>query len=706
MAITYTPPLRDIEFAFEAAGVNDARYDAVANIDMLRSEGAETRQTLLETAKDFSSKDLLKLYQDKSHVAFANGNVITPKGYEKTYQDYVDSGLGAIVAQEKDGGMQLPKALDAAVGQMFFAANNTFSMLRVLNKSVYEGISQNAKDNDAHNAEGKLSSAQRDTMLKNLASGQWSGVMALTEPDAGSDLSNIRTKAALENDGSYRISGSKSFITAADNDYTTLDKKGNIIHLVLAKIGNDKELSLIAVPKLLFDDNGNATAKNTVNIVGIEDKMGMKHSATCTVEYANAKGWLVGERAKGMAAMFDVMNEARRQVGRQSMAIADIAYQNALAYANERRQGRAVHGAEHPSEQADPILVHPGVREMLLRQRAFIEGARVFDFLTELEGDVPQDKSAKAWVELVTNMIKFHFSEQGYQSVDLATRVYGGSGYIRETGIEEYLRDAWVARTYEGTNQIQAVAQVGRHLDKFQVFEKRVNAFIEKHPENKKFNAPLAEGMDALSASVKTVADLRAKDKNAAFAAGEELMHLFGAVALGYAWARSAALAEEKLKHSPDKAEKAFLEEKLETANFYMQRILLPQLHGRHKAITPDILDTLHMGTIRRQQVSPAAQYALIDVTGINLDKRGVTPIEVAKERVALVNKTTDTLSTAEAADAERAFIQLQLDLSDARKGDPVAEAVRAEINRLQQLRQVLPQSALDNEISAVQLRA
>ncbi|MGE0754231.1 MAG: acyl-CoA dehydrogenase, partial [Alphaproteobacteria bacterium] len=703
MPLKYSAPLKDIGFALEAAGASDSRYDDVPNIEVLRPDdkGEVMGMQMLESAGAFAQEELLPLYNKPSKANYEDGDhkVVLPDGYERAYKEYVNLGLQSISAAEKDEGMELPRALDAAATQILYAGNNSFTIIRALTKSVYEGIKHNAKDAEPGNAEGKLSSAQRDIMLKKLASGQWSGVMSMTEPNAGSDLSNLTTRADLQGDGSYKVNGTKIFITAGDNEFSTRDKDGNIIHLVLTKIAGDKGISLMAIPKFAINDDGSLGEKNGVYVSGIEHKTGMHDSATTTMQYEDAKGWLVGEREHGLAAMFDVMNEARRAVGRQSLGIADVAAQNALDYARHkdegRRMGRAAHGPEEGSKEADLIAVHPPVRDMLLKNRAFVEGARVLDLMTELEADkaAQGDKEAQQWVQLTTNMIKYHFTEEGDRTADRATQIFGGSGFISETGIGQLAQDNRVTRIYEGTNQIQAVALVGRQLPNMQIFEKRVTEFLDTTELGEKYTAPLREGLEELLKATQHMQTLAKEDKNSLNAAAEGFVDLFAKVAVGYAWARSAELAQSRLQPTVQPHEKLFLETKLATANFYMQRVLMPHIKGQHTVIGAGI-ETLAMPDleIRRQDVKPVKQLAAIPLRELvkKLGDRGLPDANaVAQARVDRVNHIADTMPEAEKRDIERTAAEVKADLGDARNGDPVAEAVKTRVRALQQKRAV-----------------
>lgn len=711
----YQASITDINFAFEAAGVWDERFNVIPEISHLRaprkkSDDAtdyEAGQLILKTAKELAEGEFLPLYENTESATYNPDTHVVklPKGYKEAHDKYVASGLQGVAASTEHGGMGLPKALDAAIAQILFAANNAFALGVSLTKSVRRGLVKNAKDAEPGNEEGKLPTRLRDIFVENLTSGKWPGLIVITEKETGSDLSLTKTQALKNDDGSYRITGEKIFITGGDNDFSTPENNGNIIHLVLVRIGDDKELSLMAVPKYLVNEEEKIGEANKVYASGLWHKMGAEHSATVTLQYEGAKGWLVGERGKGIAAMIgDVINDSRRTIGRENLGIADIAAQNSLKYARNddgkgRRMGRAMHGHENPEQPADSIIVHPGVRTMLLHQQAFVQGARVLDLLTELEADV-QDKESQQWVSLLTNMQKYQFTEEGFEVANRAVQIFGGAGYIKELGVERLVRDARVPEIYEGTNQVQATTLVGRQLPNLVVFEKRVREFTDRIGEND-YTKPLLESLNELMESSRNVESILGGDKNAANAVAETFIKLFGTVAIGYGCARSAALAQEKLKTNPPEHEKAFYEGKLETARFYMNMVLKPHIKGQHTIITPDIMDYLEMteAGIRRQNVPPVQQYAATNVTGIQLPE-GITKEGIAKARIAGVNQEmSDALPEAKKRDMLRMLYQLGLDLAEnnpQNQRDPeMTRAIKTELLRLKPLNGIIQASLL-----------
>ena len=427
---------------------------------------------------------------------------------------------------------------------------------------------------------------QKDTYLPKMVEGTWTGTMNLTEPHCGTDLGLLRTSATPQEDGSYKISGQKIFISAGEHDMSE-----NIIHLVLARIDGAPEgvkgISLFIVPKFILDENGNPGERNGVSCGSIEEKMGIHGNATCVMNYDEAKGYLIGEAHKGLRAMFTMMNEARLGVALQGLSIAETAYQNAVIYARERIQGRALSGAAAPDKKADPIIVHPDIRRNLMNIRAFNEAGRALILWTALNsdiahrsGDEAERQTADDLVGLLTPVLKGVLTDKGFEHAVMAQQVFGGHGYIEEHGMSQYVRDARIAMIYEGANGIQALDLVGRKLAlnggrAVTAFFKEVGEFCEANRENEKlsfFTKHLKKGLNDLQgATMWLMQNAMAKPDNAG-AASNDYMHLFGLVALGFMWARMARIAEEKLGRGEDN--KAFLEAKLVTARYYFERIM------------------------------------------------------------------------------------------------------------------------------------
>lgn len=465
---------------------------------------------------------------------------------------------------------------------MMCSSNLSFGMYPGLSRGAYEAIS--------------IFGAQelQDTYLPKLVEGVWSGTMCLTEAGSGTDLGLIRTKGEPQKDGSYLVTGEKIFITAGEHDLTE-----NIIHLVLARTPDAPEgmkgISMFLVPKFIPDANGEPGERNAVTAAAIEHKMGIKASSTCVLNFDDAKGWLVGDLYKGMRAMFVMMNAARLMVGVQGLGLAEASYQGAVEYAKERQQGRALTGPKYPDQKADPLIVHPDVRRMLMTMRAYTEGGRALAGWISHALDV-QDKhpdpeerdAAKDLADLLTPLVKSFLTDMGFEVTNIGVQVLGGHGYIRENGMEQYVRDARIAQIYEGSNGIQALDLVGRKMGLnagrlLRRFFHPVNDFINAHPENvqmAEFIGPLTKVFGRLQRATGLIAEKGMKDPEEAAAAATDYLKLFALTALAFLWARSAEVALEK----QDGEEAEFYKAKLVTARFYYQR-LLPQTGGLFAAI-------------------------------------------------------------------------------------------------------------------------
>ncbi|MFZ1815393.1 MAG: acyl-CoA dehydrogenase C-terminal domain-containing protein [Rhizobiaceae bacterium] len=505
----------------------------------------------------------------------ADGSVTTPKGFNEAYQSYREGGWMGLSADPEYGGQGLPYTLHSAVGEYLSSSNMAFSM--------YPGLTQGAIA--AIQVHG--SAEQKQKYLPKMIDGIWTGTMNLTEPHCGTDLGLLRTKAVANGDGSYRISGQKIFISAGEHDLSE-----NIVHLVLARIEGAPEgtkgISLFIVPKFVVDDAGNPGARNGVSCGSIEEKMGIHANSTCVLNYDEATGWLIGQENKGLNAMFVMMNEARLGVGLQGLAISEVAYQNAVAYARERIQGRALSGPKAPDKKADPIIVHPDVRRMLMNIKAFNEAARAFMLWTALKGDIshrsgtPEERQAADDVMgLLTPIVKGVLTDVGFQNTVNAQQIFGGHGYIEEWGMSQFVRDARIAMIYEGANGIQALDLVGRKLPKdggraLRLFMEEVNAFTGKHRDNEAmqpFTKPLRNSVKAMEAATMWLMKNGMANPDNAGAASMDYMHLMGLVALGYMWAMMAEKSQTALAEGAnDKA--SFHESKLATARYFMERIM------------------------------------------------------------------------------------------------------------------------------------
>jgi alkylation response protein AidB-like acyl-CoA dehydrogenase len=493
------------------------------------------------------------------------------------YEAFRAGGWTSVAAATEWGGQGLPKLLNLALEEMFSSANFSFA--------TYPGLSQGAYNALAIHADEQL----KRIFLPRLGDGSWSGTMCLTEPQCGTDLGLIRTRATPADEGSFRVTGTKIFISAGEHDLTE-----NIVHLVLAKLpdapAGTRGISLFVVPKFLpleGPDGWRSGERNGVRCTGIEHKMGIRASSTCSMQFEDATGWLVGTAHQGMAAMFTMMNAARLAVGLQGLAAAEAAYQEARTYAMERLQGRAPAGPRYPDRPADPIIVHPDVRRNLLTIKAFTEGARALAYWVGLQldraerhPDPAERQAADDLAALMTPIIKAFLTDQGFAATNLAMQVFGGHGYIRETGVEQHVRDARIAQIYEGANGIQALDLVGRKLGQhagrlLRRFFHPVAARLEEaaqDPIRADLALPLAKAFGKLQQATVLIARKGQADPEEAAAAATDYLQLFGYVALGDMWLRMAKVAQDRLPD--DNADAGFYDAKLRTARFFMQRTL------------------------------------------------------------------------------------------------------------------------------------
>jgi acyl-CoA dehydrogenase len=533
----------------------------------------EVTQAILEEAGKLAAGVLQPLNRtgDEEGCRLENGVVRTPAGFKEAYDQLRAGGWLGLDQAEEYGGQNMPYLLHTATGEFFVAANMAFNMYQGLTHGAVAALM-------AHGSE-----QQKATYLPNMVEGSWSGTMNLTEPHCGTDLGLIRTKAEPQDDGSYRITGQKIWISAGEHDLTD-----NIIHLVLAKIpgGPDgtKGISLFIVPKFLVNEDGSLGDRNAVSCGGLEQKMGIHGNSTCVMNYDGATGYLVGEAHKGMRAMFTMMNEARLGVGLQGFAVASVAYQNALAFAQERLQGRAVDGASDPAKPADPIIVHPDVRRNLMDQKSFVEAARAFVLWGASLIDAANrkhDEDAEAMISLLTPVIKGFLTDKGFETTVLAQQTLGGSGFTREWGIEQFVRDARITMIYEGTNGIQSLDLVGRKLGQnggktVMAFFDLVKEFIRENEGDARLKAnfldPLKGASKDLQAAAMYFMQHGMKDPNNALSGSYDFMHLFGHVCLGLMWARMAKAAYAAL--DADAGDAAFHEAKIATGTYYMARQL------------------------------------------------------------------------------------------------------------------------------------
>ncbi len=568
---TYKAPVDDTLFL-----LNDVLHiDRYGNLPGFADASPDVVEAVLREAAKFSEAVLTPLNRVgdiEGCTRHADGSVTTPAGFKDAYQQIIAGGWIGISVPAEYGGQGLPSTLTIAVNELLCSANMAFAM--------YPGLTQGAIAALLVHASPEL----KTKYLPKMVEGVWTGTMNLTEPHCGTDLGLLRSKAVKQPDGSYKISGSKIFISAGEHDMSE-----NIIHLVLARIegapSGTKGISLFVVPKIMVGDDGALGARNGVTCGSIEEKMGIHGNSTCVMNYDAATGWLIGEENRGLPAMFTMMNEARLGVGVQGLAQSEVAYQNAASYAKERLQGRSISGAKYPDKPADPIIVHPDVRRALMTIRAFNEAARALVLWTALKGDIAhrsedgkERQGADDFMGLITPVIKGVLTDTGFQNTVMAQQMWGGHGYIAENGMEQFVRDARIAQIYEGANGIQALDLVGRKLGKdggraLMAFIAEVGGFIKEKSADDKMKpyvTPMGVALGHLqAASMWFMQNAMTKPDNAG-AGATDYMHMFGLVALGYMWCKIAEAANTKLGNGAD----ARFNAKLTTARFFMERML------------------------------------------------------------------------------------------------------------------------------------
>ncbi|MBV1863240.1 MAG: acyl-CoA dehydrogenase C-terminal domain-containing protein [Rhodobacteraceae bacterium] len=564
---TYTAPVKDHQFL-----LHEVLKVAESGIPGYEDLSPDFTTAVLEEAGKISGQVLapLNAVGDKEGCRLENGVVRVPTGFQAAFDEVREGGWTGIDCDPDFGGQGMPGIIGTAVAEMFSSANQAFTMYQGLTHGAQSAIRVHGTDE------------QKAKFLPNMISCTWTGTMNLTESHCGTDLGLMRTKAIPQDDGSYKITGEKIFISAGEHEMSE-----NIIHLVLAKIEGGPEgikgVSLFIVPKIMVNDDGSLGETNGVTCGNIEKKMGIHGNSTCVMLYDSSTGYLLGEEHKGMRAMFTMMNEARLGVGMQGLAQAEAAYQNAVIYAKDRLQGRAVTGIENPDGPADPLIVHPDIRRSLLDQKSFVEGARAFLFWGASlidQAHLLNDEDADGLVSLMTPVIKGFLTDIGYNMTVQAQQVYGGHGYIEESGMSQFTRDARIAMIYEGANGVQALDLVGRKLGAgggkyVMAFFDLVKTFISENKENEAltdFINPLKQASKDLQAAGMFFMQNGMKNPNAALAGSSDFMHLFGHVCLGLMWGRMAKASVEALAGSP--ADPAFYENKLLTGRYYMARHL------------------------------------------------------------------------------------------------------------------------------------
>ncbi|UTW49154.1 acyl-CoA dehydrogenase C-terminal domain-containing protein [Bacterioplanoides sp. SCSIO 12839] len=575
----YKAPLRDMRFVLNEVFEADKLWSSLAGLEGVVD--VETAEAILEECGKIASQVLAPINRegDEQGSTWKDGEVTAAPGFKEAYQTYIEAGLNGLGGNPEFGGMGMPKTLVGQMEEMVQGSNMAFGLAPMLTAGACLSL----------NAHG--SQELKEKYLPNMYSGVWAGAMDLTEPHAGTDLGIIRTKAAPNADGSFDVTGTKIFITWGEHDMAE-----NIIHLVLAKLpdapAGPKGISLFLVPKFLVNEDGSLGERNTMGCGSIEHKMGIKGSATCVMNFDGAKGWLVGAENQGLAAMFTMMNYERLGVGIQGIGAAEASYQNAVEYARDRIQSRAPTGAQAKDKAADPIIVHPDVRRMLLTSRAFTEGGRAFSTyvakwldIAKFSDDADQKKHADAMLALLTPVAKAFLTDNALESAIAGQQVFGGHGFIREWGQEQHVRDIRITQIYEGTNGIQALDLMGRKVVGnngafYKLFEQDVNDFVATQAGNEamaEFIEPLKAALENLNDLTQWVIDRAQNNPNEIGAASVEYLMVFGYTALAYMWAKMASVAL-------DKQDDKFYKAKVSTARFYVKR-LLPRYIGLTAAV-------------------------------------------------------------------------------------------------------------------------
>jgi acyl-CoA dehydrogenase len=569
----YTPPLRDIGFVLHEV------HGAIGQLQQLPDHADLTRELVdqvLEEGGKFCAEVLFPINRsgDEEGCTYAGGVVRTPRGFKEAWQQFKAAGWPTLTADTALGGQGLPSAVGIAFQEMMNSGNQAWAMYPSLTHGAYDCLK-------AHGTP-----QQKSLYLPRLVSGEWMGTMCLTEPHCGTDLGMLRSKAQANPDGSFAITGTKIFISSGEHDMAD-----NIIHLVLARLPDappgTKGISLFLVPKVLPNADGSLGARNGIACGRIEEKMGIHGNATCEMNLIGATGWLVGEPNKGLNAMFVMMNAARIGVGIQSLGLMEVAYQNSLAYSKDRTQGRSLTGPKAPDKPADPIIVHPDVRRMLLTQKAYAEGSRCFAYWLALQADVAEShpdegtrRAAHDVLSLLTPVVKAFLTDNAFLTTNLALQVHGGHGYIREWGMEQYVRDSRINMIYEGTNTIQSLDLLGRKVlgdsgARLKAFGKLIEDFVEEEGTNEAmadFVNPLAELGEKTTKLTMELAMKAMGNADEAGAAAVDYLRVIGHLVMSYFWARMAKVALEKVAAQGDAAD-PFYVSKLATARFYFAKL-------------------------------------------------------------------------------------------------------------------------------------
>lgn len=580
----YRAPLDTVNFLLhDVIGM-----DRLTTLPRYGEVNRELTDAILEAAGTFMAEEIfpLNVGSDTVGCKWDNGDVTSPPGFKDAYKKYTEMGWSGLSATPDFGGQGLPTVLNTLVGEFLASSNLSFSL--------YPGLTQGAINAILHHGNDHL----KDLFLPNMISGKWTGTMNLTEPHAGTDLALLRSKAEPNGDGTYAVSGTKIYISCGEHDCAE-----NIIHLVLARLPDApagvKGISLFVVPKYWVNDDGShGSTKNNLTCGSIEHKMGLHGSPTCVMHYDKARGYLVGDAHKGLRAMFTMMNEARLWVGIQGFAIAEVAYQNALAYAFDRLQSRGLNGAVYPEKAADPIVVHPEVRKNLLTMKAFLDGYRAMAIdvaqhvdLAEHHPDADAREFSNDYVALMIPILKAYGTDMGSECANLGVQVHGGAGYCRDYGAEQYVRDVRITQIYEGTNGIQALDLIGRKmglnygrlLRRF--FHPTLTMLDEMQSDSRLIENVFAlrKAMGKLQQATMLVGQKALKDKNEAGAASTDYLRIFSLVALGTYWLRIIKAAHVALENGT--GNKTFYEAKLATGQFFFDR-MLPEVYGRFNMLS------------------------------------------------------------------------------------------------------------------------